>query len=101
MLLRKNLQDLCFLCRLDTVKARLRQWHTQLGTWVVIQSMNLLVVRTRVRLRWLLVARCADCYVKKVLNPLSKLDWTPNLNLPRLGLLLLAVVTSLLVLAGG
>jgi hypothetical protein len=100
MLLKKSLQDLCYLCHLDTVKAHLRQWHTQLGTWAVIQSMNLSVALTRVRLRWLSLERCVDCYVKKVLNPLSRLDWTLNPSPLKLGLLLLAVVTSLLALAG-
>jgi len=34
MSVKRSLQDLCYLCRLDTVRARLRQWHSQLGTSV-------------------------------------------------------------------
>ena len=61
--LKRRVQDLCSLCRLDTVRVRLHRLRSRLGIWGDIQITNLYLVRTRVRLRWDSAVRSVRYYV--------------------------------------
>ena len=98
MSLKKNLQDLCYSCHPDTVKARSRRLLSQLGIWVEIQSTNLSVARIQARLQWRSAAKSVVSYVKTDLSLLLKPASTLSRNLLRRGLLLLAAVSLLPVL---
>ena len=74
--LRKSLQDLCSLCRLDTVKALWHQLRSQLGTSVEILNMSLLVALTRARSLWGSAVKYVNSYVNRPIKlpSLTRLD---------------------------
>lgn len=97
--LRKKAHDLCSLCRLDTARAHWRQSLSQLGIWVDIQTMNLSVAVTRVRLRWVSLERYVSYSANQPIKLPSARGLIVTVSLPRLGLLLMVAVMSLPVLA--
>ena len=97
--LRKSLQDLCSLCRLDTVKAHWHQLRSQLGTSVEILNMSLLVALTRARSLWGSAVKYVNSYVNRPIKLPSLPDSTQTRSLLKRGLLLMVGVLLLPVLA--
>ena len=95
----KNPQGSCFSCLRDTVSQHWHQWRSQLGIWVETQTTNLYLARTRVRLRWDLAVRSVSYFVNQHIKQPFVHVWTQIRSLPKLGLLLAAVVLLLLVWA--
>ena len=98
MLVKRSLRDSCSLCRQDTVKVRLHQWRSQLGTWAVILSMSLSVVLTLVPSLWDLAVKFVVSYVKRDISQHLKRVLTLSRSLLKHGSQLLVAVTLLLVL---